>query len=165
MNGAGMFVAGGPNGDNGLSGKKLVVDAYGPGVPIGGGAWSGKDFFKVDRLGGMAARRVALESLLASDADEALVTLTYLPGGDRPARVDLLLDGKPSDRIVVPARFGALESRMLHGIFAPASARAIELARWGHQQPGMPWELETSPSDGAGAETIPHHDACPVGAS
>ncbi len=64
MNGAGMFVAGGPNGDNGLSGKKLVVDAYGPGVPIGGGAWSGKDFFKVDRLGGMAARRLALESLL-----------------------------------------------------------------------------------------------------
>ena len=97
MNGAGMFVAGGPNGDNGLSGKKLVVDAYGPGVPIGGGAWSGKDFFKVDRLGGMAARRLALESLLASDADEALVTLTYLPGGDRPARVDLLLDGTPSD--------------------------------------------------------------------
>ena len=141
MNGAGMFVAGGPNGDNGLSGKKLVVDAYGPGVPIGGGAWSGKDFFKVDRLGGMAARRLALESLLASDADEALVTLTYLPGGDRPARVDLLLDGKPSDRIVVPAGFGALESRVLHGLFAPASARAVELARWGHQQPGMPWEL------------------------
>jgi hypothetical protein len=84
MNGAGMFVAGGPNGDNGLSGKKLVVDAYGTGVPIGGGAWAGKDFYKVDRLGGMAARRVALESLVASDADEALVTLTYLPGGDRP---------------------------------------------------------------------------------
>ena len=141
MNGAGMFVAGGPNGDNGLSGKKLVVDAYGPGVPIGGGAWSGKDFFKVDRLGGMVARRVALESLLKSDADEALVTLTYLPGGDRPTRVDLLLDGATSDRIVVPAGFGALESRVLHWIFAPASARAIELARWGHQQSGMPWEL------------------------
>ncbi len=119
MNGAGMFVAGGPNGDNGLSGKKLVVDAYGPGVPIGGGAWSGKDFFKVDRLGGMAARRLALESLLASDADEALVTLTYLPGGDRPARVDLLLDGEPSDRVAVPSSFGALESRVLHELFAP----------------------------------------------
>ena len=165
MNGAGMFVAGGPNGDNGLSGKKLVVDAYGPGVPIGGGAWSGKDFFKVDRLGGMAARRVALESLLASDADEALVTLTYLPGGDRPGRVDLLLDGTPSDGIVVPAGFGALESRVLHGIFAPVSARAVELARWGHQQPGMPWELEPSRSDGASAETIPTCDACPVDAS
>jgi S-adenosylmethionine synthetase len=165
MNGAGMFVAGGPNGDNGLSGKKLVVDAYGPGVPIGGGAWSGKDFFKVDRLGGMAARRLALESLAASDADEALVTLTYLPGGDRPARVDLLLDGKPSDRIVVPAGFGPLESRVLHGLFAPASARAIELARWGHQQPGMPWELEPSPSSGPGGEAIPTRDASPADAA
>ncbi len=141
MNGAGMFVAGGPNGDNGTTGKKLVVDAYGPGIPIGGGAWSGKDFFKVDRLGGMTARRLALESLLASDANEALVTLTYLPGGDRPARVDLLLDGEPSDRVIVPARFGTLESRVLHGVFAMRNATHLEFARWGHQQPGMPWEL------------------------
>ena len=141
VNGAGMFVAGGPNGDNGLSGKKLVVDAYGPGVPIGGGAWSGKDFMKVDRLGGMAARRLALESLLASGADEAQVTLAYLPGGDRPARVDLLLDGRPSDRVVIPPAFGALESRVLHALFVPAAAGAVDLARWGHQRPGMPWEL------------------------
>jgi len=147
MNGAGMFVAGGPNGDNGLSGKKLVVDAYGPGVPIGGGAWSGKDFFKVDRLGGMTARRVALESLVASDADEALVTLTYLPGGDRPSRVDLLLDGQPSARIVIPPVFGALESRVLHGLFVVAPAHAVDLARWGHQRPGMPWELPPTTSE------------------
>ena len=145
MNGAGMFVAGGPNGDNGLSGKKLVVDAYGPGVPIGGGAWSGKDFFKVDRLGGMAARRVALASLVASDADEALVTLSYLPGGDRPSRVDLLLDGRPSGRVVVPPEFGDLESRAMHARFAPAAEQAIDLARWGHQRPGMPWELPGPP--------------------
>jgi len=44
VNGAGAFEVGGPEGDNGLSGKKLVMDAYGPRVPIGGGAWSGKDF-------------------------------------------------------------------------------------------------------------------------
>ncbi|ODT33513.1 MAG: hypothetical protein ABS55_13135 [Lautropia sp. SCN 70-15] len=60
LNGAGMFVAGGPNGDNGTTGKKLVMDAYGPTVPIGGGAWSGKDFNKVDRAGGMLARELAL---------------------------------------------------------------------------------------------------------
>jgi S-adenosylmethionine synthetase len=140
INGAGMFVCGGPNGDNGLSGKKLVVDAYGPGVPIGGGAWSGKDFFKVDRLGGMAARRVALESLLASEAEEATVTLTYLPGGDRPARVDLLLDGAPSAAVTVPPSFGALESERLHRLFVKADAPLTELARWGHQAEGMPWE-------------------------
>ena len=118
-----------------------------PGVPIGGGAWSGKDFFKVDRLGGMAARRVALESLLASDADEALVTLTYLPGGDRPARVDLLLDGEPSDRVVVPPNFGALESRVLHDLFSVKERPLVELARWGHQRPGMPWELPVEGRD------------------
>jgi S-adenosylmethionine synthetase len=141
MNGAGSFVCGGPNGDNGLSGKKLVVDAYGPGVPIGGGAWSGKDFFKVDRLGGMAARRVALESLLASDAEEATVTLSYLPGGDRPARVDLLLDGAPSAAVAVPRSFGKLESERLHRLFGKAEMELAELARWGHQVEGVPWEL------------------------
>ena len=52
VNGAGAFEVGGPEGDNGLSGKKLVVDAYGPRIQIGGGAWSGKDFFKADRAGG-----------------------------------------------------------------------------------------------------------------
>ena len=57
MNGAGNFEVGGPEGDNGLSGKKLVVDAYGPRVPIGGGALSGKDFFKADRAGAVLARR------------------------------------------------------------------------------------------------------------
>ena len=50
-------------------------------------------------------------------------------------------------RIVVPPVFGALKSRVLHGIFAPASVRAIELARWGHQQPGMPWELPSPESE------------------
>jgi S-adenosylmethionine synthetase len=141
LNGAGMFVCGGPNGDNGLSGKKLVVDAYGPGVPIGGGAWSGKDLCEVDRLGGLAARRLALESLQASDAVEALVTLSYLPGGDRPARVHLLLDGVPSDAFVVPGDFGALETARLHPPFVRADVSLVELARWGHQQPGLPWEL------------------------
>jgi S-adenosylmethionine synthetase len=141
LNGAGMFVCGGPNGDNGLSGKKLVVDAYGPGVPIGGGAWSGKDLCKVDRLGGLAARRLALESLLGSDADEALVTLSYLPGGDRPARVDLRLDGTPSDAVVVPGDFGALGTARLHPLFVGAGTSLVDLARWGHQQPGLPWEL------------------------
>ena len=75
LNGAGMFVAGGPNGDNGLSGKKLVVDAYGPTVPIGGGAWSGKDLRKVDRLGGLLARRLARLAVSRGLCREARVVL------------------------------------------------------------------------------------------
>jgi S-adenosylmethionine synthetase len=86
VNGAGNFECGGPNGDNGLSGKKLVVDAYGPRVPIGGGALSGKDFFKVDRAGAIAARRLALAVVRGGAATEATVELLWRPG-DREARV------------------------------------------------------------------------------
>jgi S-adenosylmethionine synthetase len=63
-----MFVAGGPNGDNGTTGKKLVMDAYGPTVPIGGGAWSGRDWNKVDRKGGKLAREGALTALKEANA-------------------------------------------------------------------------------------------------
>jgi S-adenosylmethionine synthetase len=71
VNGAGNFEVGGPEGDNGLSGKKLVVDAYGPRVPIGGGALSGKDFFKADRAGAVLARKLA----------KSVVTTESLPSG------------------------------------------------------------------------------------
>jgi S-adenosylmethionine synthetase len=59
LNGAGEFAIGGPEGDNGLSGKKLVIDHYGPGVLIGGGALSGKDPHKVDKCGTLRARQFA----------------------------------------------------------------------------------------------------------
>jgi S-adenosylmethionine synthetase len=80
VNGAGAFDVGGPIGDNGLSGKKLVVDAYGPGVPIGGGALSGKDFFKADRAGALHARRIAKAIVMTGVANEATVTLEWVPG-------------------------------------------------------------------------------------
>ena len=108
LNGAGMFVSGGPNGDNGLSGKKLVVDAYGPTVPIGGGAWSGKDFHKVDRLGGLLARSLAKRAVLRALAGEVQVTLSYTPGCERPVRVDALLDGRPVGDLL--ARLGQPET-------------------------------------------------------
>jgi S-adenosylmethionine synthetase, C-terminal domain len=77
VNGAGAFEVGGPKGDNGLSGKKLVMDAYGPCVPIGGGAWSGKDFFKADRAGGLHARRLAKLVVQLGLAAEATVKLLW----------------------------------------------------------------------------------------
>ncbi|MCZ6771252.1 MAG: methionine adenosyltransferase domain-containing protein [Proteobacteria bacterium] len=86
VNGAGSFDVGGPEGDNGLSGKKLVVDAYGPRVPIGGGALSGKDFFKADRAGALHARRVAKAVVITGAAREATVKLARFPG-DRQAQL------------------------------------------------------------------------------
>jgi len=141
LNGAGMFVSGGPNGDNGLSGKKLVVDAYGPTVPIGGGAWSGKDFRKVDRIGGLLARELALDAVAESGASEALVTLEYIPGCAAPVHVGLQLDGKPCSLDSLPTTASIPTDnlstwRRYVGVGIPL----VDLARWGHQQPGTPWE-------------------------
>jgi S-adenosylmethionine synthetase len=140
LNGAGMFVAGGPNGDNGLSGKKLVVDAYGPTVPIGGGAWSGKDFHKVDRLGGLLARSLARRAVLAGFAREARVTLAYTPGCDRPVGVHALLDGRAQGDLL--RRLGDPETanQAVWRDYVACAASLPELACWGHQQAGMPWE-------------------------
>lgn len=94
VNAGGDFEVGGPHGDNGLSGKKLVVDAYGPTVPIGGGAWSGKDPHKVDRLGAARARELAVRAVSRGVAREALVTLGWFPGDRTPSLTHLQLDGR-----------------------------------------------------------------------
>ena len=87
LNGAGEFAVGGPEGDNGLSGKKLVIDHYGPGVPIGGGALAGKDPHKVDKCGALRARQLA-KKLVRGGVDEARVTLGWAPGGDAPLLIE-----------------------------------------------------------------------------
>jgi S-adenosylmethionine synthetase len=87
LNGAGEFAIGGPEGDNGLSGKKLVIDHYGPGVPVGGGALSGKDPHKVDKCGALRARQLA-KNLVRKGVDEARVILGWAPGGDVPFVID-----------------------------------------------------------------------------
>jgi len=96
LNGAGDFVIGGPRGDNGLSGKKLVVDHYGPGVPIGGGALCGKDPYKVDRCGALRARQLARDLVRNTKAQEAKVTLSWSPGEDIPGvrLAELVENGK-----------------------------------------------------------------------
>ena len=84
INGAGAFEVGGPSGDNGLSGKKLVADAYGASVPIGGGAVHGKDLLKVDPAGQARARQMALDIVLGGEAEEATVWLAWRPGDTEP---------------------------------------------------------------------------------
>jgi len=94
LNGAGDFVTGGPHGDNGLSGKKLVVDHYGPSVPIGGGAMVGKDPWKVDRCGPLRARQLA-KRLVSSGHHEARVTLGWAPGESIPSLRDAFVRSNP----------------------------------------------------------------------
>ena len=87
VNGSGTFSIGGPEGDNGLSGKKLLLDHYGPRVPIGGTALSGKDFWKPDRAGTLLARRLALAVVHAGVAREAVVQFISFPGDEAPRLV------------------------------------------------------------------------------
>ena len=97
INGAGAFEVGGPAGDNGLSGKKLVADAYGTAVPIGGGAVHGKDPRKVDPRGQARARQMALDLVLSGQAAEATVWLVWRPGDVEPRWVEVVTrgDGAP----------------------------------------------------------------------
>jgi S-adenosylmethionine synthetase len=91
INGHGDFSTGGPLGDNGLSGKKLVMDAYGPMVPIGGGAYSGKDPHKVDRAGAVLAREMALHSVINEASPWEAVQLTWAPGKPRYVALNSLV--------------------------------------------------------------------------
>ena len=84
LNPSGSFVKGGPAGDTGLTGRKIVVDAYGPSVPVGGGAFSGKDPSKVDRSAAYAARHLAKNIVSHGLADECLVRVSYAIGKAEP---------------------------------------------------------------------------------
>ncbi len=85
LNGAGDFIQGGPEGDNGLSGKKLAIDFYGPEIPIGGGAICGKDPHKVDVAGAFRARELALRLLRERGGRAVTVRLGWTPGDASPA--------------------------------------------------------------------------------
>jgi len=87
VNPTGRFVIGGPQGDSGLTGRKIIVDTYGGSAPHGGGAFSGKDPTKVDRSAAYAARWVAKTVVAAGLADRCQVQLAYAIGVARPVSV------------------------------------------------------------------------------
>ena len=99
MNPTGSFVIGGPNGDTGLTGRKIIVDTYGGYFSHGGGAFSGKDPTKVDRSGAYMARYMAKNIVAAQLADKCQVELAYAIGVAQPVsvRVDTYGTGKVSD--------------------------------------------------------------------
>ena len=95
LNPAGDWNQGGFDADTGLTGRKLIVDNYGPGVAIGGGCYSGKDPSKVDRSAAYMARRVAVDYLRQRHAHEVLVRLAYAIGKAEPLEKTVIIDGKP----------------------------------------------------------------------
>jgi S-adenosylmethionine synthetase len=94
INPNGPLLNGGSDGDNGQTGRKLVMDFYGPRIPLGGGALYGKDLSHIDRLGSNAARKYAMD-LMSLGAKEAIVTVCYAPGMNVPLDITLRTDIKP----------------------------------------------------------------------
>lgn len=93
INPAGDWQQGGFDADAGLTGRKLVVDNYGPRIPVGGGAFSGKDPSKVDRSAAYVARRIAVDYLRKQNAREVYVYMAYAIGHDQPLEATVVIDG------------------------------------------------------------------------
>ncbi len=94
INPAGDWHQGGFDADAGLTGRKLVVDNYGPAIPIGGGCFSGKDPSKVDRSAAYMARKIALDYLKQRKAQEVICHLAYAIGYNQPLEASVTIDGK-----------------------------------------------------------------------
>ena len=102
INPTGNFVIGGPDGDSGLTGRKIIVDTYGGAAPHGGGAFSGKDPTKVDRSAAYASRYVAKNVVASGIADKCLIQLAYAIGVSKPLSiyVDLFTNDEEKSRYV-----------------------------------------------------------------
>ena len=97
VNPAGDWHQGGFDADTGLTGRKLIVDNYGPRVAIGGGCYSGKDPSKVDRSAAYMARRIAVDYLRSRNAHDVLVRLAYAIGYAEPLEKTVIVDGKAEE--------------------------------------------------------------------
>src|SRR5918995_490013 len=153
VNPTGKFVIGGPMGDTGLTGRKIIVDTYGGSAPHGGGAFSGKDPTKVDRSASYAARWVAKNLVAAGLAGRCLVQVAYAIGVAHPVSVMVETFGTARTD---PATLGALVQEHFDlrpgaiirelKLRNPIYARTAAYGHFGRSEPGFTWE-ETSRAD------------------
>lgn len=147
INPTGRFVIGGPSGDSGLTGRKIIVDSYGGAAHHGGGAFSGKDYTKVDRSGAYAARYVAKNIVAAGLAKKCEIQISYAIGVEQPVAicVDTMGTGKISDaeiEKIVSKEFelspeGIINSLELkHPIYFQTSV----YGHFGRDDLNLPWE-------------------------
>jgi S-adenosylmethionine synthetase len=99
INPTGQFIIGGPDGDTGLTGRKIIVDTYGGAAPHGGGAFSGKDPTKVDRSAAYAARYLAKNIVASGTSEKCLIQLAYAIGVSKPLSIFLKLDNGDETKI------------------------------------------------------------------
>lgn len=147
INSTGRFVIGGPMGDAGLTGRKIIVDTYGGMVPHGGGAFSGKDPTKVDRSGSYATRWIAKNVVAAGLAERCQIQIAYTIGVARPIALNVETFGTgilPDERLekivqeVFDLRPGAIirDLRLRRPIYRPTAA----YGHFGRNDIDAPWE-------------------------
>ena len=147
VNPTGRFVVGGPHGDCGLTGRKIIVDSYGGTARHGGGAFSGKDPSKVDRSAAYAARHVAKNIVAAGLADRCEVQIAYAIGVAKPVSlmVDTFGTGKISDARIIELIGKHFDLRP-KGIIAalnllrPIYAKTAAYGHFGRDEPEFTWE-------------------------
>jgi S-adenosylmethionine synthetase len=147
VNPTGRFVVGGPHGDAGVTGRKIIVDTYGGAAPHGGGAFSGKDPTKVDRSACYMARYVAKNVVAAGIADRALVQVAYAIGVADPVSVMVHTEGTgriPEEKItdIVRQHFkltprGIMEELNLR---RPIYKKTAAFGHFGRTEPEFTWE-------------------------
>jgi len=147
VNPTGRFVVGGPHGDAGVTGRKIIVDTYGGAAPHGGGAFSGKDPTKVDRSACYMARYIAKNVVASGIAERALVQLAYAIGVADPVSVMVHTEGTgriPEERIteIVRAHFkltprGIMEELNLR---RPIYKKTAAFGHFGRTEPEFTWE-------------------------
>jgi S-adenosylmethionine synthetase len=147
VNPTGSFEIGGPAGDCGLTGRKIIVDTYGGSAPHGGGAFSGKDPSKVDRSGAYAARYVAKNIVAAGLASKCLVQVSYAIGVARPTSVMVTAHGtgKLSDdqlAQLVQANFDLRPKGIIQmlDLLRPIYEKTAAYGHFGREEPEFTWE-------------------------
>jgi S-adenosylmethionine synthetase len=147
VNPTGRFVIGGPMGDSGLTGRKIIVDTYGGAAPHGGGAFSGKDPSKVDRSAAYAGRYVAKNIVAAGLARQCLVQVAYAIGVAKPVSINVYTYGTgtiPDDQItqLIENHFDLRPKGIVQtlDLLRPIYSKTASYGHFGREEPEFTWE-------------------------
>jgi S-adenosylmethionine synthetase len=147
VNPSGRFVVGGPQGDCGLTGRKIIVDTYGGACPHGGGAFSGKDPTKVDRSAAYAARYVAKNVVAAGLARQCQIQISYAIGVAKPMNVTIYTEGTgviPDEQIakLVEEHFDLRPKGIVTmlDLLKPVYEKTAAYGHFGREEPEFTWE-------------------------
>lgn len=145
INPTGRFVIGGPEGDCGLTGRKIIVDSYGGSAPHGGGCYSGKDPSKVDRSAAYAARHVAKSIVASGLASKCLVQISYAIGVAKPTSILINTFGTGNDTFIthlVNAQFDLRPKAIIQNLelLQPIYLQTASYGHFGRPDLNLPWE-------------------------